>query len=140
MMTSKTYVVTLLSALVIHGVANDAVAQTCHTAQGTERRAVLNAARPPVQRDLKQPVEFVVHTIRVCDNWAFVIADMQKSGGSQIDWSNTVCSGDVSHLVGALLNRSAGKAWVVKTYALCPTDVPWVDWAEAYDAPPALWE
>ncbi|MBI1386618.1 MAG: hypothetical protein GC150_17055 [Rhizobiales bacterium] len=117
-----------------------AAAEQCHTAQGSERRAILAAARQPAEQALKQPVELVVRRIKVCGPWSFVIADMRKPGGAQIDWDSTVCAGDVSHLVGALLRKAGSGSWRVKASELCPTDVPWVDWASKYNAPAALWQ
>jgi len=89
---------------------------------------------------MEHSVELVVKQIRVCGDWAFVIADMQKPGGAEINWSETICSGDVSHLVGALLKNGNDNRWRVKAYELCPTDVPWVDWAAKFNAPAALWQ
>jgi hypothetical protein len=127
-------------AVALHALSGAAAAQPCHTAQGTERRAVLDATRVPVERAMEHSVELVVKQIRVCGDWAFVIADMQKPGGAEINWSETICSGDVSHLVGALLKNGNDNRWRVKAYELCPTDVPWVDWAAKFNAPAALWQ
>jgi hypothetical protein len=109
----------------------------CHVPAGGERRDVLDAMRGAVERDLRQPVKFVVHTIRICGDWAFVVAEPQQPGGKAIDWQSTICSGDVSHLVGALSQKGA-TGWALKDYALCPTDVAWEDWPEKYGAPQAV--
>ena len=140
MLLAKRLMFAALAVITMQTLSIAAAAQSCHTAQGSERRAILDATRQSVQQEMKQPIEFVVKRIKVCDRWAFVIADMQKPGGAQINWSQTVCRGDVSHLVGALLQKVGDGRWSAKAHELCPTDVPWVDWATKYNAPAALWQ
>ena len=94
--------------------------------------------RGPVAHDLAQSVLFMVSTIRICGQWAFVIAEPIKPGGGTIQWQSTICKGDVSHLVGALEQKDAAGGWTLKEYALCPTDVAWENWPEKYGAPQAL--
>lgn len=108
------------------------------TAAG-ERKAILDAFRVPIERDLKQPVVFAVQRYRVIGDWAFVMATPKRPGGGEIAWARTVCSGDVSHLAGGLMKREAGR-WIVRDYALCPTDVAWDGWPEQYGAPRALFQ
>jgi hypothetical protein len=115
-------------------------AESCHVPADAERRAVLDAMRDSVESDLKQPVIFVIHTIRVCGPWGFVVAEPVKPDGGPIKWQSTVCKGDVSHLVGALTRKDEGGAWQLKEHALCPTDVAWEGWPEKYGAPQALFE
>lgn len=107
--------------------------------QGVVRKAILDALRAPVAKELGPPIEFVVKQIGVLQEWSFVMADLQRPGGVEIDWANTVCSGDVSHLVGGLL-RQEGEGWTVVDYVLCPTDVTWATWPEEHGAPAALFE
>ena len=105
----------------------------------SDRKAVLDTLRGPVQSDLASQVEFVVEMFRIEGAWAFVLATPQQPGGREIEWERTPCAGDVSHLVGGLLQRT-GDGWSVVTYALCPTDVAWADWPSAYGAPATLFE
>jgi hypothetical protein len=114
-----------------------ALAETV-TPTGAERKAILDAIRAPIAQDLGQPVEFVVKRIAVTAPWAFVMADVQGPGGTAIEWEKTVCSGDVSHLTGALLKKSDEGAWNVEELVLCPTDVAWATWAEDHQAPAEL--
>lgn len=124
-----------LSQAMLVKIAADA---SCHVPAGAERRDVLDAMRGAVERDLRQPVKFVVHAIRVCGQWAFVVAEPQQPGGKAINWQSTICSGDVSHLVGALSQMGSTGSWTLTDYALCPTDVAWENWPEKYGAPQAL--
>jgi hypothetical protein len=112
--------------------------ESCHVPGGAERGEVLNAMRRAVERDLRQPVLFKVSTIRVCGEWAFVVAEPLKPSGGEIKWQSTICKGDVSHLVGALSQKDQSGAWRLKDYALCPTDVAWENWPEKYGAPQAV--
>jgi len=112
--------------------------QNCHAPDGQERREVLNAMRGSVERDLRQPVIFKVSAIRICREWAFVVAEPLQPSGWEIKWQSTICNGDVSHLVGALSQKDRAGVWQLKDYALCPTDVAWENWPEKYGAPPAV--
>ncbi len=121
-----------------------ASAQECFTPQGALRRSVLDALRAPVADNLKQPIEFVVSTIRVCwegrELWAFVFAKPQKPGGAPIDWQSAGYF-DCSQTVMGLLGRSyPSDPWTVLDHAICPTDVTWAGWTEQYGAPPQLFE
>jgi hypothetical protein len=114
-------------------------AGACGVPSSEDRIAILEALRGPVSSDLKTDVEIVVQRSRVCGDWAFVLGAPQKEGGEPIDWSQTVCSGDTSHLVGGLAHRD-GMAWSLTDYALCPSDVAWADWPEKHNAPQELFD
>jgi len=119
--------------------ASLAYAQGCVNATREARAAILDVVRAPVAADLRTKVEFKVERARVCGSWSFVLATPQSPGGGQIHWAGTPCEGDTSHLVGALL-RIEARGWKLVDYALCPSDVAWVDWPEKYKAPAALFE
>lgn len=128
---------TLITAILFATVLKTVGVAEPYTPSGAERKAILDALREPVSRQLEQPVEFVVEKIAVSGEWAFVIATPQRPGGSQIAWQRTVCKGDVSHLVGGLIKRLAD-GWSVQALALCPTDVAWETWPGEYGAPAEL--
>lgn len=131
------YCLALASAFVAP--ASLAHAQGCVNATGETRAAILDAVRAPVASDLRTQVEFKVERARVCGPWSFVLATPQLPGGGQIRWAGTPCEGDTSHLVGALVRAQKG-GWRLIDYALCPSDVAWVDWPKKYKAPAALFE
>lgn len=54
-----------------------------------ERSAILDTLRPAVEEEMRGPVEFVVTTIRVSPNWAFVQVEPQRPGGGAIDPEKT---------------------------------------------------
>jgi hypothetical protein len=111
----------------------------CSTPSGEDRKAIMDALRGPVSSDLGTTVEFVVKRSRMCGDWAFVLGTPQKKGGAPIDWSQTVCAGDTSHLAGGLAHRD-GMSWSLAAYALCPSDVAWADWPEKHKAPQELFD
>lgn len=107
-----------------------------------ERKAILDALRIPVERDLKQKVVFVADNFKVQGNWAFVGGTPQNSSGGAPDYSRTKYadafeSGAFDNNFFALLKKTAGK-WKVTTYAIGCTDVCYVDWWRRYRAPKAV--
>lgn len=103
------------------------------------RSAVLDGVRPMVQAEVGAPVEFVVHEMRVLDDWAFVLLSPQRPGAAAIDYRHTrygtaVAEGIFDNQVSALLRRAPG-GWLVYEYDLGATDVPWVAWGDYYSVP-----
>jgi hypothetical protein len=111
--------------------------------RGTALRGeVLNAVRPVVERETGGPVIFVVGTLNVMGDWAYVDADPQRPGGKPIDWRKTrfrrAYEADMfSGLVMALLRRKDG-VWTVVDHVVGPTDVYWYNWLDKYKLPEAL--
>lgn len=121
------------------GTKSPAPAPTAEAAPASQRKAILDALRVPIERNLKQSVVFAVQKYAVIGDWAFVMATPKRPDGGEIAWARTVCRGDVSHLVGGLMKREGGR-WIVRDYALCPTDVAWDGWPEQHGAPRALFQ
>ena len=92
---------------------------------GAQRREILDAIRPPVERRLGGRVEFVVERIAVRDGWALVIADPQRPGGGRFD-GRRIFGADFDHMDGltinAILRRSRGR-WRLVDHVIGPTDV-----------------
>ena len=94
-----------------------------------ERKAVLDALRPAVERKLGPNVEFVVQVIRVEDGWAFVMTDPQRKGAKPIDgWK--IFGEDFDNMDGlrteAVLRKTNGR-WKVVDYGIGATDVWYCD-------------
>ena len=107
-----------------------------------ERKAILDALRIPVERDLKQKVVFVADNFKVQGNWAFVSGTPQTTNGGEPDYSRTKFadaydSGAFDNNFFALLKKTGGK-WKVTTYAIGCTDVCYADWWRRYRAPKAV--
>ncbi len=106
------------------------------------RAELLDALRPTIQAETGGPVSFVVGTINVMGEWAYIGATPVRRNGSPIDWRATkfreAFDADMfSGLVMALLRRDA-KGWTVVAFVVGPTDVYWYDWVEKYKLPEAL--
>ena len=105
-----------------------------------ERKAILNAIRVPVEKDLKQKVVFVVDHIKTQGSWAFVSGRPQKPSGGRIDLEGTMFEGheDIfdDNFFG-LLRKRGGKCRVV-THALGCTDVCYATWWSDHKAPKSI--
>lgn len=116
-------------------------AQSAHTPEkgSPERKAILEALRTPVERDLKQKVVFVADNFNVYGNWAFVGGTPQNLNGESPDYRRTQYadaqeSGAFDNNIFALFRKTGGK-WKVVTYAIGCTDVCYADWWRRYKAP-----
>ncbi len=102
---------------------------------------MLEALRPAVEAEMRGPVEFVVTTIRVSPNWAFVQVDPQRPGGDPIDPEETGFAGETDMMDGltvyALLTFQSGR-WNLIDHLVGPTDVGYADWQQRYGVPPAV--
>lgn len=113
-------------------------------AANPERDALTEALAPRVQAEIGQPVSFTVTTMRVENDWGWLIAQPWTPDGAQIDWSQTryaerAAEGvlDGGGTTYALLRRENGQ-WRVVDFAVGPTDVAWADWSERHGAPASL--
>ena len=107
-----------------------------------ERTAILNALRVPVEKSLKQKVQFDIDTIKVQGNWAFVNGMPQNASGGELNYSITeyqeaIDEGIFDNNFQALLKKTGGK-WKVVTYLIGCTDVCWIGWDEEFKAPKAI--
>jgi hypothetical protein len=131
--------------LVLLGLGSAAAQQIVSPERGTPLRVeVLNALRPTVDRETGGAVIFAVHTLNVMGAWAYVDAEPLRPDGKPIDWRRTKFREDFEHgafsgLVLALLRRDSG-SWEVDQYVMGPTDVAWLEWAEKYNLPNALFK
>ena len=89
-----------------------------------QRRALLDALRPRIERMLGGPVEVVVGQSRVQDGWALIVAEPQRNGGGRIDGRRYFR--DFENMdgltVSAILRFRAGR-WTVVDHAIGATDV-----------------
>ena len=104
-----------------------------------ERKAILDALRIPVEKNLKQKVVFVADNFNVYGNWAFVGGTPQGLHGgapnySKTDYADAVKSGAFDNNFFALLKKTSGR-WKVITYAIGCTDVCYADWWSRFKAP-----
>ena len=94
-----------------------------------QRKAVLDALRPAVEKKLGRNVEFVVQVLRVEGGWAFVMADPRRKGAKPID-GYRIFGEDFDNMDGlrvdAVLQLRNGK-WRVADHAIGATDVWYCD-------------
>jgi hypothetical protein len=107
-----------------------------------ERKAILDVLRVPVEKELNQAVLFVISTIQVQDDFAFVLGQTVQPSGAPIDYSKTpyleaVQAGAFSDEAMGLLRWSGG-SWKLLTHDIGATDVAWLDWPQQYGAPQAI--
>lgn len=112
-------------------------------APGTQsRRDLMDAARIPVVETLGQQVVFVVESLRVHRDWAFLMAVPHRPDGRPLDWTTTPYADAwradaMSDLVMVLMMRDGGH-WQALAHVIGPTDVHWIGWMEEYGLPAAL--
>jgi hypothetical protein len=107
-----------------------------------ERTAILNALRAPVEKELKQKVQFAIDQFNVQGNWAFLNGEPQNLSGERPNYRGTkyqsaVDDGAFDNNFQALLRKTGGK-WRVVTYAIGCTDVCWFGWWTRHKAPKAI--
>ncbi|HTO30712.1 MAG TPA: hypothetical protein VL202_06000 [Pararhizobium sp.] len=106
-----------------------------------ERAALMDTLRPAVEAEMRGPVEFVVTTIRVTPNWAFVQVEPQRPGGGVIDPEETGFAGESDMMDGltiyGLMGFQAGR-WNMIDHMVGPTDVGYALWQQRYGVPAAL--
>lgn len=104
-----------------------------------ERRAIMDAARVPIQREIGRPLVFVVDVLNSDGTWAYLQAVPHNHDGTPMDWSQTMLARDwangwMSDIAMVLLRRD-GKGWQVEDWVMGPTDVYWLTWADQYGFP-----
>lgn len=131
---------TILIAIALF--ATTAFGQATITPEKTSpvRKAILNALRVPVERDMKQKIVFVADDFKVLGNWAFVSGRPTTPSGDKPNLKGTAWDGNEdmfdNNFFGLLKND--GKKWKVVAYALGCTDVCYADWWSRYKAPKAI--
>lgn len=109
-----------------------------------ESQALLDALNPVLSADLGQPVSFTIDTVRVENDWAWLVVQPQAAGGGAVDWARTRYATQAAEGVldgggttYALLKRENG-AWRVLEFVVGPTDVAYATWPDRHGAPAGL--
>jgi hypothetical protein len=139
MSVRKVFTFTLV---VMAGLGTALSAQSVYTPDkgSPERKAILDALRVPVERDLKQKIVFVASDFKVSGNWAFVGGEPTTPKGERPSLKGTAWEGEEDlfddNFFGLL--RKRGGKWSVVAYALGCTDVCYADWWRRYRAPKTI--
>lgn len=109
-----------------------------------ERKALMDALRLPVEKELGKKVIFKIDHLKVLEEWAFLRGTPQQPNGKAMDYRGTshqqaIDDGIFDDGICALLKRQGDK-WTVITYQIGATDVPWVTWEEEYKAPAGIFK
>lgn len=110
-----------------------------------QRRMLLDALRPAIERDLMQKVKFVVRTLRRQDRWAFAHVVPQTPAGGTVNFRKTRHAERVEAGifdgpdVYALLEQKDGR-WMVRAFVVGPTDVAYLAWPDEFGAPIGLFD
>jgi hypothetical protein len=134
----------LFSLLFVFAVASVSMAQKVYTPEkgSAERTAILNALRIPVEKELKQKIQFSVQELKSNGTWAFMSGEPQNMNGGRPNYRGTeyqeaIDAGIFDDNFFALLKKAGGK-WKVVTYAIGCTDVCYATWWKDYKAPKAV--
>lgn len=131
----------LILTLAAAAFAQDEVATT-PARDSVERMAIMNALRVPVEKELKQRVQFTITHFKVTDTWAFLNGEPLNLKSAKPDYAGTpyqkaIDAGAFDNNYQALLKKTAGK-WKVVTYMIGCTDVCWLDWEKKHKAPTVI--
>jgi hypothetical protein len=131
----------LLSLFVIAILALVSLAQKIYTpGKGSaERTAILNALRVPVEKELKQKIQFSVENFKSNGTWAFMSGDPQNMNGGKPNYKKTpyqeaIDADMFDNNFFALMKKTGGK-WKVVKYLIGCTDVCYATWWRNYKAP-----
>lgn len=134
----------IFGLVIIAVFATGVFAQKVYTPEkgSAERTKILDALRVPVEKELKQEIQFVVNEFNVSGNWAFISGEPQTKDGERPDYSKTDYKEDVEadmfdNNFFALLKKS-GKKWKVVKYYIGCTDVCYATWWKDFKAPKAI--
>jgi hypothetical protein len=135
----------LVSLAIVLVLACAAFAQKVYTPEkdSAERKAILNALRVPVEKELRQKVSFNVEHFNVQGAWTFLSGEPRNADGSgRPNYKRTIYQKAIDNDMFdnnffAVLKKTGGK-WKVVTYAIGCTDVCYATWWEDYKAPKAI--
>ena len=113
--------------------------------QSPDRVMILDLLRTKVKPQIKQDVSFVVRSLQIKNNYAFLKGNVRDAKGGKIDFSKTIFKNDEKEgmfdgdPVYALFKKVNGK-WKYLVHAIGPTDVVYACWASTYKAPKQLFD
>ncbi len=134
----------LLSFFVVLFITTFSFAQSVYspTKGSAERTAIMNALRIPVEKELKQKIQFSVEAVKSNGTWAFLSGTPQNLKGGEPNYKATeyqraIDADMFGNNIFALLKKTGGK-WKVVKYSIGCTDVCYEPWATTYKAPKAI--
>ncbi|MCB1099228.1 MAG: hypothetical protein KDN22_26900 [Verrucomicrobiae bacterium] len=110
------------------------------------RKEICDAFRVPMMKKVNgQDIVFVIYTLNVFGDWAFIHCALQLANGEEIDWKKAGLLNDpdsdfVENDAAGLLRRDANGKWSVVEHSFNHTDVVWADWDEKHGIPEQLFK
>ena len=109
---------------------------------GAERKAIIDALRLPVRKQLGKEVIFKIDHLKTQNGWAFLRGVPQQPDGTAMDYKGTIyqqriTDGVFDNWICALLRKQNGK-WRVVNFVIGATDVVYEGWDAKYKAPSAI--
>jgi hypothetical protein len=108
----------------------------------SERKAIIDTLRGPVEKKLKQKVVFRIRRLKVQNGCAFLEGVPQQPGGKPVNY--TITPHRTAFEAGAFDDSILGllwkekRGWQVVVYAIGSTDYPVPHWQQKYKAPPGI--
>ncbi len=127
------------------GFAQQGIIDLTKNNQSPDRIIILNLLRSKVKPQIKQDVTFVVRSLQIKNNYAFLKGNVRDAKGGKFDFSKTIFKDEEKEgmfdgdPVYALLKKVNGK-WKYLIHAIGPTDVVYACWASTYKAPKELFD
>ena len=136
----------LISLMMIFGLSAVALAQKVYTPTkgSTERTAILNALRVPVEKELKQKIQFTTNIFNSNGTWAFIGGEPQSESGGKPNYKGTeyedsIGADNADNNIYALLKKTKGK-WTVVKYLIGCSDACYEGWWTEYKAPKSVFK
>ena len=135
----------LLLIVIAQSFAQEKIIDIAKDRQSADRAIILNILRHKVKPQIKQDVTFVVHSLQLKNNYAFLKGNVKYADGKEIDFRKTIFKEAFENgmfdgsSIYALCKKVNGK-WKYLVHAIGPTDVVYTCWASTYKAPKELFD
>ena len=110
-----------------------------HPKRGSaDRKSICNVFRVPMTKEVNgQKIVFVIHTLNVMGDWAFMNSSLQLANGKPVNWIKTkykedAQAGDIENNAIGLFRKNSQGQWVVLETSFNATDAWYLSWAKHY--------
>ena len=134
-----------LLLVIARGFAQEKIIDITKDKQSADRTVILDILRSKVKPQIKQDVTFVVRSLQLKNNYAFLKGNVKYADGKEIDFRKTIFKEAFENgmfdgsSIYALCKKVNGK-WKYLVHAIGPTDVVYACWASMYKAPKELFD
>jgi len=133
----------VLSLFIMAMMAMPVMAGEVYTPQRGDplRKQVLDSIRPRIEVEVRAKVQFVVETMNLQEDWAFVVVTPQHVNGAPIDIAQTRFADDAGFMDGLTdysLLKFQNNRWNEIAHVTGPTDVAYIVWPKDFGCPNAV--